>query len=858
MQPANAAFTLKHIVSGILLCFCSLQAAAQPNLPEASAYSEEWLPVYPQVNINGSDSDGLFEFISHNGRLLVNNETLAALGIRVPPEALRQAAVSAVPVSNGGENRHTASGGSTTENETPEETSDGASNGETAADPSAGREALSSSDDGTARKWYAPDSIPGLEMQYDAGRQTLALTAPLAWLNLPLTKIGGRREAAYDVAKAGVAGIFNYDYNITRNSSGDTGQGLLAEARLTAPAGYLSHNHLWSRQNPQTGGSSSESVRLDTYWRTVWEDKGLVLTAGDVLTGRSGNSGGSRIGGLKLERTYSVQPWRSTAPLHSYVGESTLPGTVDLYLNGVKQYGRDIAAGNYEITLPPVIGGSGMAQIVATDILGRTVVVDMPLYGGSGMLAEGLSEWSLEAGYLRRNYGLKSSGYGKKPVGGGMWRHGFTNFLTAQINAEGGGSYRRLGMASSAVLGVLGQLDLSHTQSRIRSKSGRYSSAFFSTQKGAWSFGTGFGRTSGNFADLSAVLDPDAYLDKSSPVRTASASLGWSGNSLGSFTLSYLYNRQGGDTADKVGSLGWNRNFGRRTNIFLNGTRNFNGSRQHSIYGGISLSFDKGYSATLSGQRDNADNSYRASLNKSSHGLGSPSWHLGWQQNRNESANRSHLNGHINYDTQYGDARANVYNSRGDTNWNAGWRGGLVLMRGGLFASRTVNNSFAVVSTGGVGGIPVSLFNNKAGVTNRKGLLLVPDLSAYQKNTLDIDITGLPPDIYAEQGRIEAVPPERSGVAVDFRLNRMRAASITLKDGGGAFVPAGSTIYGEDGTAAAVVGFDGQTFIENLSSGKNRFTVTLPESGGTCRFSADYPADGGGSLPDLGETICEN
>lgn len=840
-----------------MLCFCPLQAAAQPNLPEVSAYSEEWLPVYPQVSVNGSDSHGLFEFISNNGRLLVQNKTLTALGIRVPPEALQQAGATPEPsvsnISNSNPNAPAAS--DIAENPTPE-TADDVS-GKTGAEntPAQPEEPTRPSESAPLAGWYAPDSIPGLEMQYDAGRQTLALTAPLAWLNLPLTKIGGRREEAYDVAAAGVAGVFNYDYNITRNSSGDTGQGLLAEARLTTPAGYLNHTQLWSRQTPQTGSAVSQSVRLDTYWRTVWEDKGLVLTAGDVLTGRSGNSGGSRIGGLKLERTYSVQPWKNTAPLHSYVGESTLPGTVDLYLNGVKQYGRDIAAGNYEITLPPTINGSGMAQIVATDILGRTVVVDMPLYGGSGLLAEGLSEWSVEAGYLRRNYGLKSSGYGKKPVGSGMWRYGLTNALTAQIHAEGGSRYRRLGIAASAVLGTLGQLDLSHTQSRLLAKNGQQSSVFFSTRKGAWSFGTGFSRTGGNFAGLSAVADPEAYLSESAPVRTASASLGWSGNRIGSLNLSYLYNKQGKETADRVGTLGWSRNFGSRANIFLNGTRNFNGSGQYSIYGGLSLSFDKGYSATLGGQRDNGDDSYRVSLNKSSQGLGSPSWNIGWQQNRSEGG-RGRLNGHINYDTQYGDARANFYSGQGHTDWSAGWRGGLVWMSGGLFAARTVNNSFAVVSTGGIGGIPVSLFNNKAGVTNRKGLLLVPDLSAYQKNTLDIDITGLPPDIQAERGRIEAVPSERSGVAVDFRLNRMRAASLTLKNGKGEFIPAGSIIYGANGEAAATVGFDGHTFLENLSAGQNRFTAVMPENGGECRFSADYPANSAGSLPDLGEIIC--
>ncbi|WP_373795315.1 fimbria/pilus outer membrane usher protein, partial [Neisseria dentiae] len=216
----------------------------------------------------------------------------------------------------------------------------------------------------------------------------------------------------------------------------------------------------------------------------------------------------------------------------------------------------------------------------------------------------------------------------------------------------------------------------------------------------------------------------------------------------------------------------------------------------------------------------------------------------------------SRLNDFINYDTQYGDARGNVYNAQGRTDWSAGWKGGLVWMNGGLFATRAVNNSFAVVSTDGVAGVPVSLFNNKVGHTNRKGLLLVPNLSAYQENTLDIDITDLPPNMAAERARILAVPSERSGVNVNFRLNRMQAASMVLKSTDGQFIPAGAVIRRSDGIPAAVVGFDGQTFIENLAAGENRFSIALPDES-ECRFSANYQTGPHqADLPDLGEIIC--
>ncbi|OSI11055.1 fimbria/pilus outer membrane usher protein [Neisseria canis] len=870
MQYVNTAFPLKQIVSGIFLFLYTFQASAETFAPETAAYAQEWLPVYPQVSVNGSTAEGLFKFMSHHGRLFVKADTLASLGIHTPDSHIRQAKQAEGQIgTEGSAAPSTDTNPSTTESETELAASETPSekslsenltelDGQSPTHNQAHRAGNPTAADTASSGWLELETIPELHVQYDAAAQTLALTAPLDWLNLPVTHIGKETEQAYRIARPGFAGVLNYDYNITRNSNGGTGHGLLTEARLTTPAGYLSHNHLWSRHQ-ENERSTNKNVRLDTYWRSTWPEQGLVLTAGDIFAGQlSGSS--SRLGGIKLERTYRTQPWRNTAPLRSYLGETTLPGTVDLYLNGVKQYSQDVAAGRYEITLPPSISGSGTAQVVATDVLGRQVTVDLPLYRGTGMLAKGLNEWSLEAGYLRRGYGISDFDYHKTLVASGAIRYGISHFLTGQLHAQGGGGYRQFGAAANSVIGSLGQLNLSHAQSRFKQHKGAQSSIFFSTQKGAWSFGAGWSLYSNRFSELSRILDEKVFQPEPGHIRTASASLGWSSRKLGSFALSYLHNKRSAEKqTDKIGTLNWNVNIGKRLGVYLNAAHHFNNSEQRSLYGGISLSLDKGYSANAGSQRDGSGNrSHRVSLSKSSAGLGSPSWNIGWQQQSSSHTKRQgHLNGYLNQDTQYGDFRGSVYHTNGMTNWNTGVRGGIVLMRGDVFATRTVNDSFAVVNAGGMGGVPVMLFNNTVGKTNRKGLLLVPNLSAYQKNSLDIDITDLPQNVQVEHSRVQAVPTERSGVAVDFKINIMRAAALTLKHSDGLFVKDGSVIRSEDGTPVAVVGFDGRAFIEQLAEGRNRFTVQQPENGGECRFEVDYQTEQHkDSLPDLGEMIC--
>ncbi|WP_416191145.1 fimbria/pilus outer membrane usher protein [Neisseria sp. CCUG12390] len=908
MPRPDAAFPLKQIVVGVWLCLCTLQASAQQDAPAAAVHTAEKLTIYPQVTVNGSLSDGAYPFLQDGERLFVRLATLEAMGIKVPSENLKTARSTADAAADGGIGASVQTASETAESEAaPEAAADGKNVSEAAgqgvsdglntpsenpSDPTseplteaqtkpqtgavpegkphdasaeqAGKPSEPESgsgkppvqtDDTADKTWFELSAIPRLEVRYNAAEQTLALTAPLEWLDRPVTRIGGDQDEAYAVARPGFAGVLNYDYNHTRSSDGSS-QGILAEARLATPFGYLSHNHIWNENRSSAGGGRSDTSRLDTYWRSVWAEKGLAFTAGDLTTGGIGGSGGSRLGGIKLERTYSVQPWRNTAPLRTFLGETTLPGTVDLYLNGVKQYSREVSAGGYEIILPPSVSGSGMAQVVATDVLGRTVVVDMPLYGGSGLLAKGLSEWSLEAGYLRKDYGIKDFSYDKQLVGSGTLCYGISSFLTAQVHAEGGGGYRKFGAAATSVLGSLGQLDLSHTQSYFKGHSGGSSSAFFSTSRRRWSFGTGFSVSDDRYTGMGVILSPADYAPENRKNRTASVSASWNGNLAGSFNASYVYSRSGSDKADKIGTLGWNRNFGNRVSAGISASNNFNGSKERSIYGSLSFSFDKGYSFNVGGRRDNlGSNAYNLSLNKSGSGLNSPSWGIGWERETDDDRSSGRLNGHLSVNTQYGDLRGGVYGTGGQTNYNAGWRGGLVLMKGGLFATRHVHDSFAVVDTR-IGGVPVTLFDNRIGKTDRRGLMLVPNLSAYRKNNIGIDITDLPYDMKAERAKAQAVPSEKSGIAVEFNISRMRAVSLTLKAPDGGFIESGSMIQADNGQPAAVVGFDGQTFIENIGEGRNRYTVNRADGGGTCSFEIEYREPSSDGLPDLGEVVC--
>src|SRR5690606_38746139 len=154
--------------------------------------------------------------------------------------------------------------------------------------------------------------------------------------------------------------------------------------------------------------------------------------------------------------------------------------------------------------------------------------------------------------------------------------------------------------------------------------------------------------------------------------------------------------------------------------------------------------------------------------------------------------------------------------------------GGLVWMGGRGFASRTINDAFAVVSTEGVEGVPVMLENRVIGHTGHEGMLLVTPLNAWQRNRLSIDPMDLPPNTRVTQVDQFAVPSDRAGTRVDFAVAPVRAALLILHDADGQPLPLGSRVRLEGAADEGIIGYDGETYLEGLES-SNRLRVQTPD-----------------------------
>ena len=114
----------------------------------------------------------------------------------------------------------------------------------------------------------------------------------------------------------------------------------------------------------------------------------------------------------------------------------------------------------------------------------------------------------------------------------------------------------------------------------------------------------------------------------------------------------------------------------------------------------------------------------------------------------------------------------------------------------------------------------------------------------------------LPADLRIDQVSMSATPTDRAGTLVAFGITEARSASVILKDSNDEFIPIGSQVrlLSKVGTPAAIVGFDGEVYLDTLDE-QNILEVTTP-SGDRCQVSFDYQKQGDG-IPLIGPLVCQ-
>src|SRR5690606_40656429 len=129
---------------------------------------------------------------------------------------------------------------------------------------------------------------------------------------------------------------------------------------------------------------------------------------------------------------------------------------LELYVNGVRQYSGEVPVGPFQLVSQPGINGAGDAQLVITDAFGAVRTLSFPFYASQNLLAKGLSDWSVTAGVIREDYGLRSFSYASTPVASADLRLGASDWLTLETHVEGGDGLANAGAGAVWSLGGAG------------------------------------------------------------------------------------------------------------------------------------------------------------------------------------------------------------------------------------------------------------------------------------------------------------------------------------------------------------------------------------------------------------------
>ena len=693
---------------------------------------------------------------------------------------------------------------------------------------------------------YPLSAYPGLKFRVDEVAQTLAVDAPAKLFES--VQIAGRTSGYVPAAPAPPGGFFNYDV-VGTHDRGGTGANALLEAGTFGGFGTAVTRFLERKTaTPLSSDESAapvQSVRLDSTWTLDRPESLASLRVGDSITGASRWWGGAvRFGGVQWASNFATQPGLVTMPLPSIRGESALPSTLELYVNNALRSRQDVPEGPFTLRDVPIVSGEGQIRVVVRDLLGREQVISQSYYASPRLLRAGLHDYSIEAGAVRENFGLTSNDYGR-PLVIGTERYGFSDRFTGEIHTELLEDQQTIGIAGGWRVREMGALSAAIATSRSGTGTGELVSLGFERTAARFSVGvnaefateefTRVGLFEGEtvprlksqlFANLSlGRLGSLSLLTARQQFRagpgenenTQLTSLRHSVDIRGFGYVNLTALRTSGIDADTFIGLSVSRSLGNRTNGSISVTSQSAGvSGFAQMQKGLPAGTGVGYRVrALSGTTDGAE-------------------------------------GDLAYQNDVGTYSLGARQIGGLTQATASLSGGIAVMGAGAFASRRIDSSFAIARVGDQPDVRVYRENQLVGRTNADGYVILPGLRAYEDNQIRIEQADLPLDVAIESMNMKAVPAFRSGMLLDFPIERSRGALLTVLLENGDPLPSLARVTVEGQTESFPTGLRGEVYISRLAD-QNRLRATWP--GGSCELDVAY-APNADPLPRLGPFEC--
>jgi len=646
------------------------------------------------------------------------------------------------------------------------------------------------------------DALPGLHGRLNAPASRLEVTVQPSLMQ-PHSLSLASPQAAYPALSP--PGLFaNYDLTGTEGP-GVHGIGGLFEAGVFR--GPVVANTTWLATSLDTG--TSRGVRLESALVADFPASHSSLRIGDGLVQPGADGAQLRMAGVSWGTDFSTTPEFITFPLPAIHGEAVVPGALDLLVNGNPVQHMSVPAGPFTLERIPVPNGSGELSFVVRDALGREQVVHENYYASQQLLSTGLSDWRLDIGARRQDFGLQSNSYSGW-IAHSSLRRGLSDTLTGELQMAGDQRLRSMAGALTSALSGIAVWNTSLVCSQGSGTQGCRIGTGLQQQTRYTGFGLQIAQATSEFSALTdSTLHP-------TPRTSATGHLGLQVPRVGSFVLFMNWRHE----ADGANNSYWALSAGRTLGQF--GHLDFLASRIPGQRGSSLLALQ--FTHRL--QRGNTT-SMRMSNESGAPGIAAmfernvpqgPGY--GYQVSA-ERSEVDRVDARASWNGEHEIASAWVQQSGGQTFAQAGLSGAALWFAGEPFLVRRLEQGFAVARVSGLSGLPICHDGQITAYTNRDGTALVTGLRPFERNEISVDPAQLPLSVEVPATSFHPVPFRRGGVLVDVVMRE--AVSIRLLREEGGPVPPGAWVH--TSSARVPVGLDGLAFVQ-VQPGVNRLEIT--------------------------------
>ena len=685
-------------------------------------------------------------------------------------------------------------------------------------------------------RYYPLAALPGLVASVNESAQALVIEAPAALF--PATPIDVAAAPAPLPRRSASGGFLNYNL-LASHESGTTSTAASLELGLFGGSGVLTNSGTVG-----DGDSVPHWTRLESTWTYAMPSRIAALRAGDAIS-RAGAWGHAlRFGGVQLATDFATRPDLVLSPGEAVAGQAIVPSTVDVFVNNALVAQQPVRPGPFSITNIPPVTGAGNVTLVIRDELGREQVITRPFYASQALLRPGLDDFSVEAGWLRRNFGIASDDYGPW-FASATFRRGLSSEATGEVRAEAEAGLVNVGASGDVLVGELGIVDASLAAGRNPVGSGARVAVGFERQSPGLSMAVHGAWASPRFRQLG---DFESTLTVE---REVIATAGYGFGRFGTASIAYVDRHYREQSAAAIASFGYSLGLDRWGYLAASLTRVRGDGGSTAINVIWTVPFGTATSTTLGVDRVRGAGANRDEVSLSAQRNLPAGEGVGWRLRASDNGPRQ---AQIDVQGRYASLSAEVAEVQRRTGERVSLTGGIGAIADSLFVSRTIDDSFGLVRVRGYPDVRVYAQNQEIGRTDASGSLVVPRLLAYQRNALRIEQADLPFDAEFDALVQEAVPYARNGVVVDFAVRPARGALVTFVLENGQPVPSGARASIDGSERSFAIANDGVAYLAGLAA-QNRVVLSWRDR--TCTVAFDVPATGD-PQPRLGPFVCRS